>query len=193
MGFSEPRKAGWLQDSHIMWIVFITTFLSTPFLGRFPKNHIIILYHTLDKEWRKQWSFCSNTLELSSCCLPVLSFCPPGLSSLSPHPWVPGAVWSSHLAVLLLEPCRKSGTDLPWDLPCKEAPNLSLNSPHSLAYGALHNLVPSTEGEHWTLLLKLISSQNNPFLQNGHGHKCLHLSFPGVSDKGTIWQHSSFF
>lgn len=45
MGFSILRRAGLPETSHIMWIVFMLNFQSSPLFGRVPKDSLPHHYH----------------------------------------------------------------------------------------------------------------------------------------------------
>lgn len=57
MGFPVPRKAGWLEGCCSMWTLFILAYHSSHVLGRFPKDRIIILYHTQGVRLEKIFEF----------------------------------------------------------------------------------------------------------------------------------------
>ena len=66
MGFSVPRRARLPETNHIMWIVFVIHFQSSPLLGRVPEDLLPLHYyvsciHVLgNKNWGNTKSLCGS-------------------------------------------------------------------------------------------------------------------------------------
>lgn len=79
MGFSAPRRARLPETNHIMWIVFVIHFQSSPLLGRVPEDLLPLHYyvsciHVLEmrtEETPKVFVAVTPDLLALSCTLPV--------------------------------------------------------------------------------------------------------------------------